>query len=380
MKQQASRGTKGTSKKTSPTAYIDIFNREIRDAFRDALKESLKSPALALFFTRTALVQRRAARKRLTRERQGIHVPPLLIASITGKCNLNCKGCYAQSQRWANVKELPIARWQEIIREARELGVSLVMIAGGEPLTRPEILNVTRRFPGIVFPLFTNGLLLDDRLVKELRRQRHVLPVISLEGFELETDERRGQGVYDRARQAIERLAGSDIFFGVSLTITRRNFGLLTSPRFFKTLHDAGSRIFIYVEYTPIQEGTEELVLTREQKAELEARKLKLRAQYGGVVIGFPGDEEQYGGCLAAGRGFIHVGPDGSLEPCPFAPYSDTNLRKSTLREALKSDLLKKIRDNHGKLSETRGGCALWENREWVRGLVAQGRSVKSEL
>jgi MoaA/NifB/PqqE/SkfB family radical SAM enzyme len=368
----------GVPNKSRDTDYIDRFNREIRDAFRDALKESLKSPALALFFARTALVQRRAARKRLTREREGIHVPPLLIASITGKCNLNCKGCYAQSQRWANVKELPIFRWQEIIREAHELGMSLVMIAGGEPLTRPEILDVTRRFPDIIFPLFTNGLLLDDRLVKELRRQRHVLPVISLEGFELETDERRGLGVYDRARRAIERLAGSDIFFGVSLTITRRNFALLTSPRFFKTLHDAGARIFIYVEYTPIQEVTEELVLTREQKTELEARKLKLRAQYGGVVIGFPGDEEQYGGCLAAGRGFIHVGPDGSLEPCPFAPYSDTNLRKSTLKEALKSELLRKIRDNHGKLSETRGGCALWENREWVRGLVAEKEKRQS--
>ena len=361
---------KGVPNKSRDTGYIDRFNREIRDAFRDALQESFKSPALALFFARTALTQRRAARKRLAREKQGIHVPPLLIASVTGKCNLNCKGCYAQSQRWAKVKELPIPRWQEIIREAHELGVSVVMIAGGEPLTRPEILDVTRRFPEIIFPLFTNGLLLDDRLVKELRRQRHVLPVISLEGFELETDERRGLGVYDRARRAIARLAGSDIFFGVSLTITRRNFALLTGPRFFKTLHDAGARIFIYVEYTPIQEGTEDLVLTREQKAGLEARKLKLRAQYGGVVIGFPGDEEQYGGCLAAGRGFIHVGPDGSLEPCPFAPYSDTNLRKSTLKEALKSELLRKIRDNHGRLSETRGGCALWENREWVRSLL----------
>lgn len=358
--------------KPGDTGYIDRFNREIRDAFRDALKESLKSPALALFFARTTLTQRRAAQKRLTWGKQGIHVPPLLIASITGKCNLNCEGCYARSRRWAKVKELPIPRWQEIIREAGELGFSLVMIAGGEPLTRPEILDVTRRFPSIVFPLFTNGLLLDERLVKELRRQRHVVPVISLDGFELETDERRGHGVYDRARQAIERLAGSDIFFGVSLTITRRNFGLLTSPRFFKTLHDAGSRIFIYVEYTPIREGTEELVLTREQKAELEARKVRLRAQYGGVVIGFPGDEEQYGGCLAAGRGFIHVGPDGSLEPCPFAPYSDANLRKSTLKEALKSELLRKIRDEHGRLSETRGGCALWENREWVRNLVAE--------
>jgi MoaA/NifB/PqqE/SkfB family radical SAM enzyme len=370
--------TKGTEKnpsrpeKSGDSGYIDVFNREIRDVFRDALKASFRHPARALFFARTAVAQRRAARRRLAWEQQGIHVPPLLIASITGKCNLKCKGCYAQSQRWAGVTELPLSRWQEIVREADDLGISLIMLAGGEPLTRPEILDVTRQFPKIIFPLFTNGLLFDARLVAEFRRQRHVIPVVSLEGFELETDERRGLGVYDRVQQVIGKLEGGDLFFGVSLTVTRRNFPVLTSERFFRTFHDAGCRLFIYVEYTPVEEGTEELVLTHEQKLELETLTQGLRRKYSSVTISFPGDEEPYGGCLAAGRGFIHVGPDGSLEPCPFAPYSDTSLQQLSLKEALQSELLRKIRENHDRLSETRGGCALWENREWVRSLIAK--------
>jgi MoaA/NifB/PqqE/SkfB family radical SAM enzyme len=366
------RGASGAGQPVSgDSAYIDVFNREIRDAFQDALKSVLRHPSLALFFARTATAQRRAAVRRLAWEKRGVHVPPLLIASITGRCNLKCRGCYARGSRWAGVKELPAARWAEIFREAQELGISLIMLAGGEPLTRPEILDVARRFPDVIFPLFTNGMLLDDELVKRLKRLRHVIPVISVEGFELETDARRGSGVYDRVRDALGRLEGKDIFFGVSLTVTRRNFPLLTSESFFKEFHDAGCRLFIYVEYTPFEEGTEELVLRPKQKVELEARTEGLRKKYRSVVVGFPGDEEQYGGCLAAGRGFIHVAPDGSLEPCPFAPYSDTSLRRMTLREALKSGLLEKIRANHDKLSETRGGCALWENREWVRGLVS---------
>jgi MoaA/NifB/PqqE/SkfB family radical SAM enzyme len=91
------------------------------------------------------------------------------------------------------------------------------------------------------------------------------------------------------------------------------------------------------------------------------------------VFIVFPGDEEQFGGCLAAGRGFVHIGPDGSLEPCPFAPYSDTSVADVPLKEALASHLLKAIRDNHGELKETRGGCALWRQREWVESLVSKG-------
>jgi MoaA/NifB/PqqE/SkfB family radical SAM enzyme len=333
---------------------------------------------LARFFVRTTLAQRRAARRRLAWAKRGVQVPPLLIASITGKCNLKCKGCYARSQRWAPVQELPMERWREIIGEAKELGISVVMLAGGEPLTRPEILHVTRDFPSIVFPLFTNGLLFDESLGQELRRQRQVIPIVSLEGYEIETDERRGQGVFDHVQKVMGKLKASDTFFGVSLTVTRRNFPILTGESFFKTMFDAGCKLFIYVEYTPVEEGTGQLVLTLEQRTELEARTLSLRERYNCVVIGFPGDEAQYGGCLAAGRGFVHVGPDGSLEPCPFAPFSDTSLRTMSLEHALKSDLLAAIRANHDRLTETRGGCALWENREWVRSLL-RGEAATEE-
>ena len=134
----------------STTSYVDRFNREIQGVFRDALKATLRHPSLAAFFARTVTAQRRAARVRLKWEAQGVHVPPLLIASITGKCNLKCKGCYAQGLRRASVAELTMARWHGIFAEARELGVSLIMVAGGEPLMRPEILEVW--FPGRYWP------------------------------------------------------------------------------------------------------------------------------------------------------------------------------------------------------------------------------------
>ncbi|MEO0109001.1 MAG: radical SAM protein [candidate division WOR-3 bacterium] len=360
------------------THYVDLFDAQIREVFRAALKASLHNPVQALFFGRTVTAQRQAARRRQTWEAKGLHVPPLLIASITGKCNLRCKGCYAHGQRWASRTEMSIERWQELIAEAQELGISLVMIAGGEPLTRPEILDVTRNFSRIVFPLFTNGTLLDQKLILGIEHQHHVIPIISLEGFEFQTDERRGKGVYDRLQMVFGRLRGSDLFFGVSLTITRCNFQTLTGEEFFKTMHHAGARLFIYVEYAPIDETTAGLTLTPEQKLELEQRKSDFQRKFGGVVIGFPGDEEQYGGCLAAGRGFVHIGPDGSLEPCPFAPFSDENVRERPLREALQSVFLGRIRDGHDRLKETSSGCALWANRQWVRSLLAQS-ALQSE-
>jgi MoaA/NifB/PqqE/SkfB family radical SAM enzyme len=44
-------------------------------------------------------------------------------------------------------------------------------------------------------------------------------------------------------------------------------------------------------------------------------------------LFAVPWDEEEQGGCLASGQGFVHISAAGALEPCPFAPYSDTNGR-----------------------------------------------------
>ena len=92
-----------------------------------------------------------------------------------------------------------------------------------------------------------------------------------------------------------------------------------------------------------------------------------LRSKFNALFITVPGDEEEIGGCMSAGKGFIHINAEGGVEPCPFAPYSDANLNELSLQEALQSEFLKKIRDNHEHLSETEGGCALWVKREWVR-------------
>ena len=96
------------------------------------------------------------------------------------------------------------------------------------------------------------------------------------------------------------------------------------------------------------------------------------RTKFPALFVAFPGDEEQFGGCLSSGRGFVHVAPDGSLEPCPFAPYSDSSLKDLSLKDALKSKFLVTIRENRDKLDETDGGCALWVQREWVKSLLTE--------
>ncbi len=350
--------------------FRQVLNDSLRVFFKDALRVTLRNPSQAYFFLRTIRWQRKAARVRSEWERRGTHVPPILIFSITNRCNLHCKGCYHQALRENAQAEMEVEKLRGVIAEARALGISFIVVGGGEPLVRQEILDITRGFPDVIFLIFTNGLLINDELLAKLKAQKNVVPVISLEGHEEDTDGRRGQGVYERLQKVIVRLKDRGIFWSVSLSVTSANFAEVTDVRFVKDLVGLGCKLFFLVEYTPISEGTEGWALTAAQRADLLIRRNFLRSKFPALFIGVPGDEEEIGGCLSAGRGFVHISAEGNVEPCPFAPYSDTNLRDSSLQEALQSEFLMAIRENREQLRETEGGCALWVKREWVRSLL----------
>lgn len=348
------------------------LNQGLRIFFSEFIRVSLKHPGQALFFGRTVLWQGGAARRRARMAREGLHVPPIAIFSITNKCNLRCKGCYAQAIHGDAEDELSVERMRGIVAEADELGISFFVIAGGEPLTRPEIVDIARDFPHIIFLLITNGLLLTPELVNRLAGLRNVVPVLSIEGNQAETDERRGRGVHERLQGKMTELKRAGIFFSLSFTVTRTNFDVVTDPDFLARAVEAGCRLFIHVEYTPIRAGTDEWVITDEQRTAMKGLVAGFRRRFPAVFIAVPWDEEAQGGCLAAGRGFVHISATGDLEPCPFAPFSDVNVLEVPLKAALRSRFLGLMRENHSMFTETEGGCALWKNREAVESLLGR--------
>jgi len=231
----------------------------------------------------------------------------------------------------------------------------------------------------MVFPLFTNGTLIDDAAMDVFRRNRQIIPVISLEGSKSETDRRRGVGTFELIRTALDRMDREDLLFGVSITLTSNNFSLLSDDAFINDLVDAGCRIIFCVEFVPLEEGTDDECLTAKQQRTIATALEALRKKYTALFIALPGEEEQYGGCLAAGRGFIHISAAGDVEPCPFAPYSDINLNDVSLEKGLRSVFLSNVRSNHPLLTESKGGCALWENREWVSSILERSRETELE-
>ena len=61
--------------------------------------------------------------------------------------------------------------------------------------------------------------------------------------------------------------------------------------------------------------------------------------------ISFPGDEKSSGGLRSGRKRFFHINSHGGAEPCPFSPYSDINVRATSLRETMNSRLFHKLRD-----------------------------------
>lgn len=362
----------------SGESYVPTLNRGLRVFFSQFVRASLTRPRLAAFFAATVVRQLRSAQVRAKWAREQLHVPPIVIFSVTDRCNLHCKGCFAQAIRTEPTDELSASDISRIIGESVELGVSFVIVAGGEPLMRPEILDIVGSFPRTIFLLVTNGLLLGAPLVARLRRQPNTIPVLSIEGNEPETDARRGQGVHERLRARMSELKRAGIFFSLSLTVNRANFDTVTDLQFIDDAIDSGCGFFLFLEYTPVREGTESWVITEEQRMRMGEIVKDLRSRYRAVFIAVPWDEEDVGGCLAAGRGFVHISADGKLEACPLAPFSDRSLTSVSFREALGSPLLRLLRDSHEQFDDTSGGCSLWKERERITALAKKSSALEA--
>ena len=93
---------------------------------------------------------------------------------------------------------------------------------------------------------------------------RNLVPVLSIEGHEEETDDRRGKGVHLILQNAASELQKAGIFYSISVTVTRMNLPIVLDKHFIQGTIAKGCKLFFFLEYTAIREGTYSWVLTEE--------------------------------------------------------------------------------------------------------------------
>ncbi|MCR4787665.1 MAG: radical SAM protein [Lachnospiraceae bacterium] len=354
----------------------EYMTKGVERVVADAIKATLKDPRESAFMLGFAAASAKASAKRKKAEAKGEHIPPFLIASITSKCNLHCAGCYSRCNH-ATVDAEPVSQltdeeWSGIFNEADELGISFILLAGGEPMLRRDVIEAAGKKKNILFPVFTNGTFMDEAYFELFDASRNLIPIMSIEGKKDITDSRRGTGVYDRLIRNMDELHRRGLIFGVSVTVTKENVHEVTSEDFLNELSERGCKAVIFVEFVPVTEESSELAPGDDEREYLKAEIARLRKERQEMVyISFPGDEKGSGGCVAAGRGFFHINSHGGAEPCPFSPYSDVNVRNTSLRDAMHSPLFMALQSGDILMDDHEGGCVLYEKRELVEKLMA---------
>ncbi len=269
-------------------------------------------------------------------EKYHIHPPGFVVVSPTSQCNLFCEGCYANSSK-KEKSHLDFDVFSRIIEEkAKFWGSYLTVISGGEPLmwrsSGKGLLDLLKKFPDNYFMMYTNGTLIDEKMAEDIAAAGNLTPSVSLEGFEKETDERRGKGTFKKIMTAFENLRRVGVPFGVSLTVTRRNAETLVSDRFADFAFEEQGAIYgWYFHYMPIgRHYTLDLLITPEQRLMMYRRQMEFMEKRKLFFVDFWNGGPMARGCLSAGRrgGYFYINWSGDVTPCVFFPYSTHNIYK----------------------------------------------------
>ena len=331
------------------------------------------SPRRILFLLRISSRHWRAQRRH-TRQQRRINgpVPSVLAISPTMRCNYNCQGCYSRGRPTDN--ELSTDELNTLFSEAEELGIHSIVLTGGEPLLRNDLLDLISHHHRLLFFLITNGSLVTPDIARRIARSGNVIPLVSIEGFASDTDERRQPGAHETAMRALSHLRKAQAVFGFVTTNTATNTYQLATDAFIDQMVAIGCAVGFFTEYVPCGPNPRpDWVLAEATRASFHKRVLEFRRCKPIVISQFPDDE--YGmenRCSGAGRSSLHINSQGDVEPCPFVSIARENIRHGGLIAACQSPFLRAIREQPKLLQRQRYACSLFEHRTELDGLAQQ--------
>ena len=333
------------------------------------LARSVRKKAVEVFLV-TAEVHGAKKREAL-KNKLGYWAPFLFVVSPTMRCNLRCYGCYAGE--YGKEDDLPWELLDRVMREAKELGIYFVVISGGEPFIYPHFWRLLETHNDMYFQSYTNGTMIDEEAAKRLADLGNLLPCISVEGFERETDERRGKGHFKRVMAAMDALNKHGVLFGFSATATRQNNETIASEEFIDFYTEKGCFIGWYFNYIPIgKKPVLDLMPTPRQRVWRRRVLSEMRRKKKIVLADFWCDGALVGGCIAGGRHYFHINNRGDVEPCVFCHFTCDNIRDKSLLEIIDSDFFRSFRRRQPYHDNLFRPCAIIDNPQVLRDAVRE--------
>ncbi len=359
------------------TPLTQLARKIVQDRLSKAPRERL-----ADFFVDWIMESKK--RERLEEER--FKAPWLFVISILKYCDLSCPGCYANADKGGTY--LSYSLLNRITADAKRLGIAFLTLSGGEPFIYQDrkegknIIDFFRANPKSYFQVYTNATSLIDRDLAErelgersrngdrkaeaaLRRIRqaarrnerlygvenivpllaklgNVAPAISQEGFEKETDERRGKGMYLVVENARRNLTAYGMLHGFSITSTQENAEVLTQEELIDELIRQNVSFGWFFNYIPKgRDPNVNLMPTPKQRIRLREFVWRMRSEKPLFIGDFWNDGPWTGGCIAGGRKYFHIRADGKVTPCVFMDFTIGHIERDfyqkgkTLRDVI---------------------------------------------
>jgi MoaA/NifB/PqqE/SkfB family radical SAM enzyme len=310
----------------------------------------------------------RSVQKFKRRLKQGIHFPPFLFISIISSCQLRCKGCWVDVAGKREMIELD--KLNRLVNDAKKHGNSFFGLLGGEPFMHPQLLEFLAAHPDCYFQIFTNGQLITPAIARELRRLGNSTVLISIEGTEVVSDDRRGgQAVLSKTMEGLKNCVRERLIVGVATSVCQTNYDLV-SEDWLKKLIDLGVMYAWFHTYRVVGPNPAgELALTPEQVHAL--RKFVVRMRHTlpiGLVDAYWDDQGQALCPMATGVSH-HIGPSGAIEPCPIIQFAKESIHdEQPLYQLMtKSEFLADFRKTAAQATR---GCIVLERPDLVRELV----------
>jgi MoaA/NifB/PqqE/SkfB family radical SAM enzyme len=309
-------------------------------------------------------------RKQILKE-EGFQPPQFIVMSPTMRCNLRCPGCYAGE--YEQEEGLPAELIDRILTECKELGMYFNTMSGGEVFTRKDIFDIWEKHNDMYFQVYTNGTTINEKVADRLAELGNVAPMLSLEGFEEETDERRGKGTFAKVMRAFDLMKERGMVYGASVTETRHNIEKIGSYEFVDMCLDKGCMVIWYFQYIPIgRRPSLDLMPMPEQRDWLRKRTKELRDSRPIFIGDFWNDGPYVHGCIAGGREYLHINANGDVEPCVFCHFAVDNIKDKSLREAINSPFLKRIRSFQPYRDNLLTPCMLIDAPDVLRRVVKE--------
>ena len=269
----------------------------------------------------------------------------------------------------------------KLIREAKEMGNVFFGIVGGEPFMHPHLLDMLAEHPDCYFQIFTNGQFITDERAKRMRQLGNVTPLISVEGNEIVSDERRGRaGVLSKTMQGIHNCLKNKVFTGVCTSLCQTNIDDLLTEKWVDRLIEMGVMYTWFHVYRPMgPDANPQLCLTPEQQLRARRFVVEMRAKKPIIIIDAYYDGEGQALCPAATGISHHINPWGDIEPCPIVQFTKESIHASeadsrSLRDKfLQSAFLRDFRD---LAQSTTRGCIVLERPDLLK---ATGREARRE-